>query len=141
MKNKYLSLLTQDPSLILRAVIIVAILFTPALFKKKILWQEQELLRLRQREQLITQIPELQKKIKILEEKVKVVQEKPPAKKIELFLNGIFIQDNKPVALINQNICYEFDSVEGFTVTKINADSVELKDNITQEQRTIFFPE
>ena len=141
MKNRYLNLLTQEPSLILRAVIIVAILFTPALFKKKSLWQEQELVRLRQTEQLITQIPELQKKIKILEAKVTVVQTTQPAKKPELFLNGIFIQDNKPVALINQNICYEFDSVEGFTVTKINADSVELKDNITQEQRTIFFPE
>jgi len=127
--------------LLIKIAIIIAILIIPFFLKGKVKYQEEQLVKLKEAKQLIAKIPEFEKKVKLLEQRTKNIKTKSEDKKQELVLNGIFIQDNKPVALISQNICFENDPVEGFTVIKINTNSVVLKNSITQEEKTLSFPE
>jgi len=127
--------------LLIKIAIIIAILIIPSFLKGKVKYQEGQLVKLKEAKQLIAKIPEFEKKVKLLEQRTKNIKTKSEDKKQEIVLNGIFIQDNKPVALISQNICFENDSVEGFTVTKINSTSVVLKNYVTQEEKTLSFPE
>lgn len=131
MKNKYLNLLKEEPGLVVKIVLIVALVVGV-----KIAWalqksKERDIVKIKQQLALVEQIPQMEKQLADL-------QPLPEPKK-GLVVNGIYIQqNNQPLVLIGEDMCAEGDSVQGFTVSRITADSVVLVDKDTQEEQVIY---
>lgn len=131
MKNKYVNLLKEEPGFIVTAVIVL-LLFAGT----KIAWslqkaKEKDIVKIKQELALVAQIPQMEKQLADL-------QPRPQPKK-GLAINGIYIQDNHhPIALIGEQMYEENDTVQGFIIAKITADSVILIDKDTKAEQVIY---
>jgi hypothetical protein len=143
MKNKFISLLFQEPNFSLKLVVIILLATFSFFLHKGIGLKRAEIAKFRQDkamvEELSKQIPVLEEKLKALELKVKSIV--PLKRNVSLVLKGILTQNGASAALINDDIYQKNDLVGGLIITAITSNAVTLEDPSTSEQTKIQLPE
>jgi hypothetical protein len=139
MRNKFINLFFQDLYLSLKIVAIVFLATFYFFLQKGAILKKLEAARLRQdkvsAQELARQIPGLEKKLDVLREKGIV-----RSRKTNFILSGIFIKDDKPVALIGENIYQKNDTIDSFMILEITLNGIVLEDQSTKEKREVRLP-
>jgi len=144
MKNKFINLFLQEPSLDSKIVVVFFFIILSLTLQKDTRLKDIEVLKLRQdkitAQNLEKQIPALENKLKGLEETkgkaVSIIK-----RKIDFVLKGILTKDGKSEAIIGDDIYQENDVISGFIITSITSNTVTIQDPSTGEQGKIQLPE
>ena len=148
MQNKYsINLSIFIPRFINRVVIIIIITVLSMLIWKKSKAQIIQLERIKEQKRLVKQTPQLKEQLRILRilEKMEEVSNDMESRElnIKIVLNGIFIKDRMPVALINDKTYQVGDNVGNFIITRISINKTALpyivvKDKDTNQKKKLY---
>ena len=142
MMNKFLRLIINEPSFLLRLLVILACLGVIASEQRFIQTQLQQDMELKKEKALVMRIAEMEK---ALREHTKAMTATTVTvqipKKRELTLQGTSIQSGVPQVLIDGQIYRQGDTVGDYQVTEINRGSVILKNLLTQATTQLQLPQ
>jgi len=137
MLNKFINLFVKETRFGLRMVIIVILAFLSAYSWNKVSLESMELKKTEREKMLIASITSMEQELKLMESNKMLnkaeLSEALPA------INGIWVQDNSPVALVGDNFLKEGDSIGQFIISKITEHKVVLTNKLTSLNKEINF--
>lgn len=138
MLSKFLRLLFLEEKFRIRLIVICCFVFLFALLYRFLKYEKQLIPRLKEESHLASLIPMMQRELKDLEIKKELGVLQHQSDKPMPVISGIFIKDQSPVVLVEDNFLYEGDSLGAYVISKITSRSVILKDKETGRKREVF---
>ena len=143
MLNRIVSLFIQEPKIIFKIIIIIAIAFA-SIF----LWKKQELLyaqlrKIEDEKQLVSEIGESETRVQSPNDSKKAGAEEAlkEKQKKDFILKGIFLSDNAYHALIGNDFYKEGDICGNYVIKKIDLDYIIVEDKNTKHVQVITLSE
>lgn len=123
MQDSFLKFLVKDRQLKRSLIILILLFFILPNLRSYSRKKEAQLRQLKEKKQLVSRIPEFEKKLSAL------------------FLNGIILTQEQPLAIINNTIVRAGDEIGKNKVVKVNTDSVILNDGSAEFELKLSKPE
>ena len=140
MMNKFLRLIINEPSFLLRLLVILVCLGVITSEQRFIQTQSQQDMELKKEKALVMRIAELEKTLRahtITTAAIAPVQ----IAKIEFVLQGTSIQNGVPQALIDERIYQQGDFLGDYRIIEIIYGTVTLENPLTKETKILHLPQ
>ena len=137
MSNKFFNLFVRESSFRSRAAIIFISAFLGIYAWNRADWGSIELKKLEHEKMLTLSISAMEQELKDIESRQ--LSRSSDSSGVLPVINGIWIQDNSPVALAGDNLLKEGDSIGQYIISKITERKVILTDKLTNLTKEIDF--